>query len=85
MNICYTITVVNQKTCSITRHHYMVSLSREKVQSPLWRQIAENFKRSFLNTVRNPNYTRSRIGQCFVSYLYFVLLLINPAKGSKLI
>ena len=41
--------------------------SRKKVQSSWISQIAENFKRSFKNTVRNPGYTRSRIGQCIVS------------------
>ena len=41
-------------------------VSRKKVQSSLFRQVGENFKRSFKNTVRNPGYTRSRIGQCII-------------------
>ena len=42
-------------------------ISRGKIQSSTWRQVDENFKRSFLNTIRNPGYTKSRIGQVIVS------------------
>lgn len=55
------IVSVNRKADRSTK-----DVSRKKVQSSWISQIAENFKRSFKNTVRNPGYTRSRIGQCIV-------------------
>ena len=37
-----------------------------QIRSSPFRQIGENFKRSFLNTVRNPAYTRTRIVQTII-------------------
>ena len=38
----------------------------DHIRSSTFRQVAENFKRSFLNTVRNPAYTRTRIVQTII-------------------
>lgn len=55
-------------------------VSRKKVQSSVFRQVSENFKRSFKNTARNPGYTRSRLGQCIVSTYLPVSVPCYPCK-----
>ena len=44
----------------------IISRSRKKIQANGWYQMVENLQRSFLNTVRNPSYTRMRIFQTLV-------------------
>ena len=46
--------------------HHRKEPNPDQIRSSALRQVGENFKRSFLNTIRNPAYTRTRIIQTII-------------------
>jgi len=57
--------------------------SYTKSQASLWDQMFQNLKRSFLNTVRNPGYTRMRIFQSLVFALLAGLAFFDTENNQE--
>lgn len=58
-------------------------LSKERIQSSLWVQIVENFRRSLTGTVRNPAYSKARVMQSIVIGLLMGLTFLNTQNDQN--